>query len=220
MSQPRFKSNDGDFDKQAKDLAAYMRANQTRLNLTDAAVDDAEAQSTLFSTHLGAHDTAFREERRTAAINESTRAATVTLFSTMITNMGDLFTNEDRAANEMPLLTGPGERIPAPTTYPNLSISNGPPNELMVLAMDANNPTKRGKPDGVEGLELRWNIMDGTGDDDPDMWHPGPTPSDLRSAIAVRLKPVYKGKTVGVIGRYRNSSGSGPWGNITTATLT
>ncbi len=56
-------------------------------------------------------------------------------------------------------------------------------------------------------------------DDDPDMWHPGPTPSDLRSAIAVRLKPVYKGKTVGVIGRYRNSSGSGPWGNITTATL-
>ena len=219
MSANRFKDNDLEFDRQAEGLVAYFTVNKVRFKLSDGDLAALGAPVTQYSGDLTDYGAALREERRLSQVKENSKTLANKTLSTAVTNLGALFTNDDRAANEMPLLSGPGTRNLAPTTWPDLMVSNGAPGELMVLAVDANNPTKRGKPDEVDDLELRWDVPDGISDDDVDEWHSGPTPSDLRGATALKFKPIYRGKTINVMGRYRNNGGDGPWSQIASGVV-
>ncbi len=206
----RFKSNDDEFSSQATDLVAYISANKARLEVTDTKIAALNGEITPFPTALGAFKSAAVDYKLTSDAKVSTRKNGESALSSFIDNLGDRFTNADRIANGIPPLEGRGGKRPTPTETPMLRVTNGASGELMVLILDSQNPTKAGKPEGVDDAEIRWDEADSL-DADPDDWHPGPTPSDLRSNVKLKFKPILTGKSVKIIARYRNASGEGDW---------
>lgn len=60
-------------------------------------------------------------------------------------------------------------RIPAPTTPPNLSIISTFGRSIKVRLQDQENPSRRGKPDGVQGATILYHVGE-TAPSDPALW--------------------------------------------------
>ena len=207
----RFKTNDSEFSSQATNLVAYLTANKDRFKLSADEIQEISDSVTPFPPALTAFDESSRAYDVASNIKATTRKTAQQTLGTTVTNLGNLFTNEDRIANGMEPLSDSRTRHAAPTEQPYLMIDYGASGVLMVTIYDLARPGKTGKPADVADAELRWEIVDEAFSEDEDDWHAGPTPSDLRSPIAVRFKPTYKGKTIALKARYRNTGGEGPW---------
>jgi hypothetical protein len=79
-------------------------------------------------------------------------------FANKYVRFNDKMTEPDR--NILNVYTRkPGHRIEVPTTVPVLMPRVENPREVIIDYMDRDSG-KRGKPDGVHGIEIRWGILD------------------------------------------------------------
>ncbi len=220
MRRDLFKTKDDEYAAQSTALAAYLRTNKVRFGLTDAQLDALDALITPFPPALDTFKASVLAERQNSVLKEDAKSVSRNGLSRSVDNLGDLFTNADRVANGMPELSGHGGPRPVPTETPTLvAVNSTSPLELLVTVLNSADLSKKGRPDDVDDAEIRWDVPDGVSDDDFDEWHPGPTPSDLRSPVRVKFKAALKGKTVHLIARYRNTNGDGPWSQIVSATI-
>lgn len=219
MGQSRFKDNDGQFADQADGLIQFFRDNKTRLGLTNTQIDAIEAIVTPFRPALNAYNVSVLDSHTKSVVREDARDDAQKALGTFVDNLGDKLTNADRVANGMPELTGPGGPRPVPTEVPLLILTNGAPSEFRVQIFDAAHPARLGKPEDVDDAELRWEEDDGNVPADYDDWHPGITPTNLRSPSKLRLKPTFRGKNILVVARFRNTNGEGPWSQPVAAIL-
>ena len=215
----RFKTNDSEFSSQATNLVDYLTANKDRFKLSADDIQNINAGVAPFSPALKAFEDSSRAYDVASNTKTATRKTAQQMLGTTVTNLGNLFTNEDRVANGMEPLSDSRVRHVAPTEQPYLMVDYGASGVLMVTVYDLARPGKTGKPADVSDAELRWEIVDETFSADEDDWHAGPTPSDLRSPIAIRFKATYKGKTVALKARYRNTGGEGPWSDAVQKVL-
>ncbi len=219
MGAPRFKTNDDDFSSQATDLIQYLRDNKTRLGLTDPQIDAVADGVTPFTTKLPLYEAAERTARGLSLEVQMAKPVALKSLGTAVDNLGDKWTNEDRLANGMPTLEGRGGKRPIPAESPILLTKSPGGGLVTVDVRDSAHVAKNGKPADTDGVHLRY-IFEAAGvSDDYDDWRDGGSHSDLRSVVPLDLKLANRGKTVKIVGRYYNTSGYGPWGQIAEAVV-
>ena len=99
--------------------------------------------------------------------------------------------------------------VPAPTTAPVLSISNGTPLHHRVRFADEAAPDRRGKPDGVQGIMLAVTV--GTAPP-TDLEHMPIYGLVTRQPFDVEFSLADKGKTAYYHGQFMTGAGlTGPW---------
>lgn len=99
--------------------------------------------------------------------------------------------------------------VPAPASWPDLSILNGAPAQQVVRYSDVATPDSSAKPFGVERLELFVAVEAGPTGDVAAARYRG---SYSRSGIAVNFTAADKGKTATYFARWVSTRGeAGPW---------
>lgn len=215
----RFKTNDAEFSSQATNLVTYLTTNKERFKLTADEIQAIDGDVAPFPPALTAFDDASHARDMASNAKTTTRKTAQQTLGTTVTNLGNLFTNEDRVANGMEPISDNKTRHTAPTATPMLLVEYGPSGTLLVTIYNREHPGQTGKPADVDSAEIQWDTVDEAYDEDGDEWHPGPTPSDLRSPIKMPFKSIYQGKTVAIRARYRNAGGEGSWSGVVQKVL-
>ncbi|MDR1864910.1 MAG: hypothetical protein LBR08_04990 [Bacteroidales bacterium] len=130
------------------------------------------------------------------------------LVRNVLVSAADLF------SMELPVKDAVASPLPDPSTCPEYKADSGTIRRLILYFRDKGSQ-RRGKPYGVQGVEIRWAIRD-----EP----PADTEDLMRSEFATRSPHVFefreseRGKTVYFCMRWQNRRGAkGPFGEIMSA---
>jgi hypothetical protein len=127
-----------------------------------------------------------------------------------------LITDSEKESMGLHLHLSKSSTIPPPSTYPEAEIDSSILRQLTIHFRD-NGSRRRGKPKGVHGVEIRWELL------------PAPPVSieDIKNSVFNSRSPqtfVFeenkRGQTVYFCLRWENSKGEkGPWGEIYSAII-
>lgn len=221
MIESRFKQNDDELNAQAKKFAAYVAipANKARLKLSDAEVASVLSAQGSFSTNLPLARDAAEAARLATRTKDASKTALLGTLTNTVDLAGPRFTNDDRIACDMPPISETRTKREIPTEVPFGFVANGPNHSLLVTVIDTAHPTKKGKPEAVEGVMIYATFDAATSSIPETMQFKGNFP-DLRSALSIPFEAADLGKTVYLAARYNNNVGPGPFGAIFQGVVT
>jgi hypothetical protein len=126
-------------------------------------------------------------------------------------------TNEDRTAMGVPNHKDGHTPIPVPTTAPQLFIDTGSRRRLLISYIDEGTK-RRGKPDGVHGIEVKWAVLDQKPDGISQLVN---SSFETRSPLVLEFEEYDRGKKVFLCGRWeiQREAEKGPFGDIEEAII-
>ncbi|MDR2807697.1 MAG: hypothetical protein LBB43_01670 [Spirochaetaceae bacterium] len=211
-------SKDADFSEWVKLLLLYVQAHLTAFNISSEALQPVLALQIAFDAayaktldpNKGSVDVA--EKNRTR--QDLTRVLRAFIKGFLLYN--PLVSSNDRDKMKIPTHATTHSPVPKPSTFPEYSLDSSVPNRLALHFWDSATK-RRGKPRGVHGAEIRWEIKE----------EPPIKAEDLfNSDFATKTPCIFdftgdkRGKTVYFCARWENPTGSkGPWGTIANAII-
>jgi hypothetical protein len=210
-------TRDEDFLAWALALLAYITANSVRLGITDAQIAEHVALVTAFQIALartkgderGPVATDIKRQARIAAVHDLRVLVQVLQVNTAVTH-------SDKIAMQISTRDKSRTPVPAPTGIIELVIVAGAIGWLILMYKDSLT-SRRGKPYGVHGAEIRWMISD-TPITNPDLL----TNSEFSTRTPHKLifPGADSGKRVYLSMRWENSRGEkGPWCPVQSAII-
>jgi hypothetical protein len=121
-------------------------------------------------------------------------------------------TDDDRTAMGLPIYSGTRRPVHAPTTAPELIPDTGTRRIIKVYYKDEGS-TRRGKPAGVKGIEIRWAKLKEAPRDISELLISG---FDTNPPFELTFEEHERGEKVFMCGRWeiQREGEKGPWGNI------
>jgi hypothetical protein len=211
-------ANDGQFLEWAKNLYAYVLTlfsswliPSPQLTLEAPLTAFEAALATLANPNYGKVDM----ERKKEARKVCEKAFRVYVQGYLARNPA--ITNEDRVAMGIPVYKTSKSQRPLPETVPELEVDTGTPRLHKVYYRDRGSE-RRGKPDGVLGIEIRWAILDHYPKSVEELFNSG---FDTASPWENWFGEADRGKKVYYCGRWEAPAegGKGPFGEIVEAVV-
>jgi hypothetical protein len=153
---------------------------------------------------------------RLKRLEKELRPLTRTLYASLRGNI--LVLDEDYDAMGLPKKSD-GERHPAPiaTLPPAFTVTPLESNRLMVTFYPEGKRSKRGKPEGQHGAEVKWEYVDGVERTADEF---GNSKFDTASPYVLEFTSKDAGKEIEMALRWENSRGEkGPWSHIYRVTI-
>jgi hypothetical protein len=124
-------------------------------------------------------------------------------------------TDEDRTAMELPIHKTTRTTAPVPTSPPFFETDTSVLRRITIHFFDQN--TKKAKPAGVHGAEIRWAILDAPAVDVEDLTN---SSFDTRTPFTLEFKGHERGKVLYFCLCWENTTGKkGPWSEIASAII-
>jgi hypothetical protein len=209
-------SNDGQFLEWAKNLYAYSLAHfsgwsvpSPQLTLETPLADFEAALAKLSDPNYGKVDM----ERKKDARKECEKAFRVYVQAYLARNPA--VSDEDRVAMRIPVYKTTKSKRPLPETVPELEVDTGTPRRHLVHYRDRGSE-RRGKPEGVAGIEIRWAVLDHYPATVKELINSG---FDTASPWMNEFDEADRGKKAYYCGRWEApvEGGKGPFGEIVEA---
>lgn len=156
--------------------------------------------------------------RSITATKQGTRKTYEKLLRVLVRNLthNTRITNEERLNMGLIIPSATGTPIPPPATYPGFSIDTSLIRWLSVHFRDRES-TSRGKPKGVHGAEIRWDIRDTPPQNVTDLVN---SSFATKTPLSLEFKENQRGKNVWFCLRWENTKGEkGPWSEMTGAII-
>jgi hypothetical protein len=209
---------DANFQAWQSNFVTYANANLAALGLVAADLAPITAAQTTWATAFPAHVAAVAAAKAARQTKDEARSGYVAVIRPLVRRLqaSAQVSDAERAALGITVRQEPAP-IGPPTTSPLVSVECGSRLQHTLRFVDAANPTRRGKPAGVLGVEI-WNKVGTT---------PPANDSDLRF-VAVDTSAPYVlnfpsedgGKTAYYWLRWVSPTGErGPWSEQTAATI-
>jgi hypothetical protein len=126
-------------------------------------------------------------------------------------------TDEDRTAMGIPNRKTGHSPVPVPVTSPQLLIDTGTRRRIIVYYRDETS-TRRGKPKGVHGIEIRWAILDHPPTSEAELIH---SSFDTNPPLTLEFDEADRGKHIYLMGLWEieREGEKGPPGAIEEAII-
>ncbi|GHU49839.1 hypothetical protein FACS1894200_08910 [Spirochaetia bacterium] len=202
---------DDKFLEWAKNLYSYALVNFARWSVPSPQVhlqvplDEFEAafQAYLTPNH-GKVDIFIKNEKR-----KTSESAFRTYVQAYLVKNPDV-TDEDRAEMNITIQKTTRSPVPLPTTAPQLFIGTGTIRRISIRYKNASN--KRGKPQGVHGIEVKWAVLDDAPEDLGELIQ---SVFDTHPPLTLDFEEYERGKHIYMCGRWEK----GPFGDIREAVI-
>jgi hypothetical protein len=207
---------DGAFLEWAKTLLTYAAAHETAFNIPASAVTPIQVQLTAYET---AFETAQDPNRGKVDVlnkNEARDAlkASLRTFIKAYLMYNPAVSDMDKESMGLPLHDLTRTPVPTPTTIPELELDTSVIRQVTIIFRD-NGSNKRGKPQGVHGIELRWSFLETTPASVENLKN---SAFDTASPYTFAFDEQDRGKVLYICPRWENNKGEkGPWGEIVKA---
>ncbi|MBS0190163.1 MAG: hypothetical protein U0573_01415 [Phycisphaerales bacterium] len=209
---------DANFQAWQSNFVTYANANLAALGLVAADMAPITAAQTTWNTAFPAHVAAVNAAKAAKQTKDEARQAYVAAIRPLVRRLqaSAAVSDAERAALGITVKSAPSP-IGPPTATPLVSVDTGNRLQHTIKFVDAANPTRRGKPAGVMGVEI-WNSVGTT----------PPANEDALQFVAVDTSSPYVlnfdsgegGKTAYYWLRYVSPTGErGPWSEQTAATI-
>jgi hypothetical protein len=209
---------DASFQAWQNQFVSYANANLNALGLVAADMAPVTAAQANWATAFPAHVAAVNAAKAAKQSKDEARAAYIGVIRPLVRRLqaSTVVSNAERESLGITVAQEPTP-IGPPTVAPLVSIECGTRLQQTLRFVDSSNPTRRGKPAGVLGVEI-WNKVGTT---------PPAGEADLRF-VAVDTSAPYVmqfdstdgGKTNYVWMRYVSPTGErGPWSEPAAATI-
>ncbi|MDR0635844.1 MAG: hypothetical protein LBF87_02045 [Treponema sp.] len=211
-------TKDAAFAAWVKSLLAYVQVHLTAFNIQDAVfqpilalnADWEAAYAKALNPNRGPVDIAEKNRAR-EALEKALRA-----FIKAFLLYSPFVSDKERNEMQLPIHDRKPTPVPPPSTFPEYHIDTPVPNQLSLQFWDAGTK-QRGKPKGVHGAEIRWELREDA---------PAKAEDLLNSEFATRTPHVFvftgdkQGKRVYFCLRWENNKGEkGPWGALVSAVV-
>jgi hypothetical protein len=202
----------------AKNLYAYAAVHYTAWNVPDPTA----ALKTLLDAYEAAFAAALNPNRgrvdvlaKKDAKKALKKAVRVYVKAYLINN--PLVTDEDRAAMGLPIHKTTRTPVLVPRTVPQLFIDTGTRRRLIIFYKDKKSD-RRGKPEGVHGIEIRWAILDHA---NPNIDELTNSAFDTNSPLILDFEEHQRGQRVYMCGAWEieREGEKGPFGDIEEAVI-
>jgi hypothetical protein len=207
---------DGAFLEWAKTLATYAAVHVSAFKLDEGALTAVQTQLTAYETAFEAAQNPNRGKVDVLNKNE-TKAALESGLRTFIKaylTYNPAVTDADKESMGLPLHDTTRTPIPVPTAIPELELDSSIIRQVTVIFKDTGSD-KRGKPQGVHGIELRWSLLDAAPASVEDIKN---SAFDTASPYTFTFDETDRGKALYICPRWENNKGDkGPWGEIVKA---
>jgi hypothetical protein len=196
----------------------YLNNKFQLWNIPEVERQKVEQLLTAFATAFGLADNPQTRTPAAVTAKQETRKLAETgiraLLRSYVTN-NPLVTDEDRRNMELPIHKTTRTPVPVPTTMPFFEVDSSVLRRLTIHFFDQN--TKKAKPAGVHGAEIRWAILDAPTVDVEDLTN---SSFDTRTPFTLEFKGHERGKTVYFCLCWENTTGEkGPWSEIVSAII-
>ena len=195
----------------------YATANAAALGLTPADLASLAAAQKTWNASLPAHKKAKADAHAAAQAKDAAGDAYVKAIRGLVKMLeaNPSFTPAQRAAMGLPAHSAVRTVIGAPVTRPVGRIEPSSPHTLVLHFVDETTPTRRAKPDGVQGCQV-WLFVGDAAPADPSAYRF--LALDTRSPYKDEHPAADAGKTAFYLLRWQNDKGeTGPWGAIVSA---
>jgi hypothetical protein len=152
---------DGAFLEWAKTLTSYAAAHLTGFNIQEAALAPIQ---TLLAGYQTAYDRVENPNRGKVDVlakneaRDALKAALRTFIKAYLTYNPEI-TDVDKENMGLPLHDGTRTPVPPPATIPETELDSSVIRQISVHFRDSGSD-KRGKPQDVHGVELRWSLLE------------------------------------------------------------
>jgi len=198
-------------------LIDYVNANLAALQLAASDIAPLTAAQTAWNASLTTHTKAKADAHSATQAKDAAGATYMKAIRALIKILDSKpgFTAAQRTAMGLPALDTLRTHVPAPTTRPVGRIESAAPHTLVLHFVDETTPTKRAKPDGVQGCQV-WSFVGDTAPADPSGYHF--LALDTRTPYTDEHQAADAGKTAFYLLRWQNDKGeTGPWGAVVVA---
>jgi hypothetical protein len=202
----------------AQTLVAYVLANLTIFGIDQAEVTPIQAKLAAF---VAAFNKAQEPNRGRVDINEKNETqaelkSALRAFVKAWLIYNPKVSDSDKENMGLPLHKTARTPTPAPKTIPELEFDVAIIRQVSIHFKDSGSE-KRGKPEYVHGIELRWAIMDSAPESEADLKS---SVFDTASPYTFTFDETQRGKSLYVCPRWENNKGDkGPWGEIYKAII-
>jgi hypothetical protein len=210
--------SDGVFLEWAKTLTTYASAHLAVFNIPQGVLTPIQSQLTAYETAFEAAQNPNRGKVDILTKNETkdTLIASLRTFIKGYLTYNPAVSDADKENMGLPLHDSTRTPVPAPTTIPEIELDSSIIRQITVVFRDAGSD-KRGKPQGVHGIELRWSLLE----------TPPVSVEDLKNSAFDTASPYTfifdetdRGKTLYICPRWENNKGEkGPLGEIVKAII-
>ena len=211
-------TKDAAFAAWIRNLLPYVQAHLTAFNIQDAVF---QPLLTLNSAWETAYAKALDPNRGPVDIAEKNRVREalekeLRSFIKAFLLYSPFVSDKERNEMQLPIHDTKPTPVPPPTTFPEYSVDSSIPNQLTVRFWDA--VTKqRGKPRGIHGAEIRWELREDAPAKVEDLVNSSFT---TRTPYALVFTGDKQGHRVYFCLRWENNKGEkGPWGALVSAVV-
>jgi hypothetical protein len=206
-------TNEKTFFQWAQTLVAYVLTNLTNFGIDQAELTPIQAKLAAFvaaftkaqEPNRGRVDITEKNDKQ-AELKSALRAF---VKARLIYN--PKVTDSDKENMGLPLHKTVRTPTPPPKTFPELELDVAIIRQVAIHFKDAGSE-KRGKPEYVHGIELRWAILDNAPSSVDDLKS---SVFDTASPYTFSFDETQRGKSLYICPRWENNKGDkGPWGEI------
>jgi hypothetical protein len=207
---------DGAFLEWSEALVAYAAAHLTAFNVEQAALTPIQTLLTAYQTAYNQAEDPNRGKVDVLEKNEARDAlkAALRTFIKAYLTYNPAVTDADKESMGLPLHDNTRTSVPPPSTIPEIELDSSIIRQVTVHFKD-NGSDKRGKPQGVHGIELRWSFLDVLPASVGDLKN---SAFDTATPYTFSFDESERGKALYICPRWENNKGEkGPWGEIVKA---
>ena len=207
---------DGPFLEWAKTLLAYAGPKSTAFNIPAGTLAPVQAQLAAYETAFNAVQNPNRGKVDVLTKNEAkdTLVTSLRAFIKGYLTYNPAVSDADKESMGLPLHDSTRTPAPAPATIPELELDSSIIRQISVHFKDTGSD-RRGKPEHVHGIELRWALLDNAPVSVEDLNN---SAFDTASPYTFSFDEAARGKSLYICPRWENNKGDkGPWGEIVKA---
>jgi hypothetical protein len=208
--------SDGAFLEWSKPLITYAAAHLMPFNVPETALTPVQAQLTAYETAFEAAQNPNRGKVDVLNKNETKAALESGLraFIRAYLAYNPAVTDADKESMGLPLHDATRTPVPPPSTIPEIELDSSIIRQIAVHFKDGGSG-KRGKPQGVHGIELRWSLLDTAPASVEDLKN---SAFDTASPNTFTFDETDRFKALYICPRWENNKGDKcPWGEIVKA---
>ena len=202
----------------AKNLLAYTASHAAAWGIAEGKLTALQALAAAYTEKLAAAQDPNRGKADVLAKNEARDALKAALRPFVKAHLAynEEVSDEDKVELGLPLHNNKPSPVPPPSTHPEFDIGTAELRQLSVRFWDAGS-TRRGKPAGVHGAEIRWDFHDAPPANIEEL---GKSEFDTASPHTLRFDESDRGKRVYICVQWENNKGEkGPWSEIVEAVI-
>jgi hypothetical protein len=216
MSNDYVPQSDGAFLEWSKPLITYAASHTAAFKLDEGALTAVQTQLAAYEAAFEAAQNPNRGKVDILAKNEARDALKTALraFVKAYLTYNPAVSDIDKESMGLPLHDATRTPTPPPSTIPEIELDSSIIRQITVHFKN-NGSGKRGKPQGVHGIELRWSLLDTAPSSVEALAN---SAFDTASPYTFSFDEADRGKALYICPRWENNKGNkGPWGEIVKA---